>query len=324
MPQPTESYKQFNYSLRPSKQVERKIMVEVLLRFATAEYHISGYKYWGFGSPYYVDFVLFHKYLFIEKMVCVEWGDVARRMRFNKPFKFIRLKLGALSKHIPSIQRKEKLLVWLDYDRALDPDMLQDIDGMVGRLAPGSIFIVTIDARPKLSCDLLEEADDKSPMGIELFTLLIYNQWFGEYVGDQIELGTVASANVTRLFHSVVSERIRKTLTRRGEELQFIQTFYYLYQDGAPMLTVGGMIGTSKDRSRLKDAGVLDHRFVRTDANYLEIAVPPLTFREKQWLDCRLDDKLTIDRLRFELDDKFLQSYRMFYKEYPSYFETLL
>ena len=84
MAQPTDSFKQFNYSLRPSKQVERKIMIEVLLRLSKAGYTISDYRYLGFGSPYYVDFVMFHKYLFMKDMVCVEWGEVPKRMKFNK------------------------------------------------------------------------------------------------------------------------------------------------------------------------------------------------------------------------------------------------
>ena len=47
----------------------------------------------GFGSAYYVDFVMFHKYLFIENMVCVEWSEIPKRMRFNKPFNFIKLRM---------------------------------------------------------------------------------------------------------------------------------------------------------------------------------------------------------------------------------------
>ena len=153
MAEPTNSFKQFDYSLRPSKQVERKIMIEVLLRLSKANYTVSDYKYLGFGSPFYVDFVMFHKYLFIEKMVCVEWGDVERRMRFNKPFKFIKLRLGSLSKHIPMMRPSENFLVWLDYDRPLDQEMVQDIRDTLSRLGRGSIFIVTIDARPRLPKD---------------------------------------------------------------------------------------------------------------------------------------------------------------------------
>lgn len=73
MAQPSNSFKQFHYGLRPSKQIERKIMIEVFLRLSKEGYNISDYTYLGFGSVYYVDFVMFHKYLFMEEMICVEW-----------------------------------------------------------------------------------------------------------------------------------------------------------------------------------------------------------------------------------------------------------
>jgi hypothetical protein len=323
MAEPANSFKQFDYSLRPSKQVERKIMIEVLLRLSKAHYSVSDYKYLGFGSVYYVDFVMFHKYLFIEKMICVEWGEVARRMKFNKPFKFIKLKLGPLSKHIPTIRPSEKFLVWLDYDRALDQDMVQDIDGTVGRLGRGSIFIVTIDARPRLPKDEFD-VSGMSQEQRERLTVKIYKEWFGQYVESRINSATIAGFHVAPLFYEVVIERIKQTLTRRERNLRFIQIFHYVYRDGAPMFTVGGIIGTDVDERALQDAGILNHRFVRTSSDYLEISVPPLTLREKQWIDWRLDQNLTADKLSFELDEDLLANYRRFYKEYPTYLETLL
>src|ERR1035437_1475741 len=322
MAEPADSFKQFNYSLRPSKQVERKIMIEILLRLSAAGYNISQYKYWGFGSVYYVDFVMFHKYLFIDEMTCVEWGDVKKRMRFNKPFTFIRLKLGPLSRHIPSIRPKDKSLVWLDYDRALDPEMLQDIDGTVGRLSPKSLFVITVDARPRLpksvSGEVLRAAE------LESLTAETYSDWFSQYLGRAVERGTVSSVHVAPLFYEVVTERISRTIKRRGEGLQFIQLFNYLYRDGAPMWPLGGMVGTAEDWTTMKEKGAYDHRFVRVGPEYLEISVPPLTMREKQWLDCHLDGKLTAKKLRFELDEELLQNYCRFYREYPVYLESLL
>jgi hypothetical protein len=323
MAQPTDSFKQFDYSLRPSKQVERKIMIEVLLRLAKAGCNVSEYGYLGFGSVYYVDFVMFHKYLFIEKMTCVEWGDVEKRMRFNKPYKFIKLKLGALSKHIPGISSLEKLFVWLDYDRALDLEMLQDLQGMSSRLAPGSLLVVTTDARPKLPKDEFE-LEGMSSEERESLTQQTYSEWFSQYTASAIPEDMASRFHVAPLFYEVILERIRQTLNRRGEGLRLIQLFNYFYRDGAPMFTVGGMIGTDRHEQELRRAGVFDHRFVRHGPDYLEISVPPLTVREKHWLDHRLDRKLTSAKLCFELDEDLLQNYRKFYKEYPTYMETLL
>jgi putative O-methyltransferase len=279
--------------------------------------------YLGFGSVYYVDFVMFHKYLFIEEMICVEWGDVAKRMRFNKPFKFIQLKLGALFNHIPSMRPSKKYLVWLDYDRSLDLEILQDVDGCLNRMASGSVFIITVDARPKLPKDQIDfenwavEEQDK-------LTAKTYQDWFGVYAGKEISVDTISRIHVAPLFYEVLLERIRQTLTTRGGGLRFLQIFNYVYRDGAPMLTVGGIVGTDEDEQNLMTADIPNHRFVRTGRDALEISLPPLTFREKQWLDAHLDARFSSKRLRFELDEELLNNYRKFYKEYPTYMEAFL
>jgi hypothetical protein len=323
MPTPTDSFKQFDYALRPSKQVERKIIMEILLRLPLAGFKINEYSYLGFGSVYYVDFVMFHKYLFIDKMVCIEWGDIAKRMRFNKPFKFIKLLLGPFSQHIPSIRPNRRFLVWLDYDRSLDIDILQDIDGSVNRLGEASVFMVTVDARPKLPEDEFD-LEEQSSQQREDQTVRTYRSWFGPYSNTRIDRDLVARSHVDSLFVEVMLERIRQTLARKNPQLRFVQLFNFFYRDGAPMLTIGGMIGTQEDEQALTDAGVFEHPFVRRGDESLQISVPPLTLRETQWLNHRLNASLRADRLKFELDEALLDSYRMFYRQYPTYLEALL
>jgi hypothetical protein len=319
----TDSFKQFDYALRPSKQVERKTMIEVLLRLSKAGYDINEYGYVGFGSVYYVDFVMFHKYLFIKRMTCVEWGRIAKRMRFNKPYKFIKLKLCPFSGYIPRIRTSGRLLVWLDYDRALDESMLLDIDGGLEHLGRRSIFIITVDARPRLPKDEFD-LEDLSVNERDRETVKIYREWFRSYVGGKITRDVISGSDVAPLFYEVVRERIRRTVSRRGGDLRFIQIFNFLYRDGAPMLTVGGVLGTKEDEENLRDTGILDLPLVRTGSTPLEISVPPLTLRERQWLDRRLSATLTSSKLSFELDEELLQNYCRFYSQYPTYLETLL
>jgi hypothetical protein len=297
-------------------------MVEVLLYLSKAGYHIHEYTYVGFGSVYYVDFVMFHKYLFIEKMICVEWGDVPRRMKFNKPFRCITLKMGAILNHIPALDARTRYLIWLDYDRSLDDEMLLDIEGCLNRVAPGSIFIVTIDARPKLPKDRFE-LEAMSPKQIERKTAAVYRDWFGSYLSHRITGDLIDRPHVARLFFDVVNQKIAQVLTGRNG-IEFIQIFNYLYADGAPMITIGGILGSTDDVQRLHEKGVLTHKFVQTGPKYREISVPPLTIREKQWLDSRLHQGIRADRLAFELDQDLLDNYRDFYKEYPTFTESML
>jgi hypothetical protein len=324
MPTPADSFKQFDYSLRPSKQVERKMMIEILLKLSQADYRINEYRYVGFGSVSYVDFVMFHKYLFMEDMTCIEWSRIPRRMRFNKPFKFIDLKLQPLSMYIPAMKVNRKYLAWFDYDRALDPDMLQDIDDSLIRMAPGSVLIVTVDARPRLPKDLFPDDDIDAMTAVERehFTVDAYKDWFKLYRAAEITGVDISGPHAAALFYQIIRARIDETLASR--RLMFIQLFNYIYSDGAPMLTVGGMLGTKDDQIRLRDAGILKHRFVRKQTKSLRISVPPLTLREKYWLDSRLHKDLLVAHLVFELESDLLKNYKTFYREYPTYIETML
>ncbi len=87
------------------------------------------------------------------------------------------------------------------------------------------------------------------------------------------------------------------------------------------MMTIGGMIGNANDVERLRQP-VMTHRNVRTGADFLKILVPYLTTREKNWLDSRLTEKTSAEHVIFEIDQELLDSYRSFYKEYPTYFEV--
>ena len=57
MREPTESYLEVNYALRPSKEVERRMIIDALHILSCAGLPIRDYQYTGLGSFYYVDLV---------------------------------------------------------------------------------------------------------------------------------------------------------------------------------------------------------------------------------------------------------------------------
>ena len=132
-----------NYSIRPAKFVERRIIRDMLIkinRFSALE----KYKYIGFGSKYFADFSLFHKTLHINEMVSIE-GDVENeeKYNFNKPFECIDVVMGLSNDALPKISYDKQFIAWLDYDYGIDTTMLNDIGIIVENIVSGSVFITS-------------------------------------------------------------------------------------------------------------------------------------------------------------------------------------
>lgn len=82
------SFEYINYMFRPKKQIERKIIIEILQELEK-EISLSKYLYIGFGSIYYYDFILFHKMLNINKFLSIDDKSTIKRFNFNRPYDFI-------------------------------------------------------------------------------------------------------------------------------------------------------------------------------------------------------------------------------------------
>jgi hypothetical protein len=317
------SFEKFNYGLRPSKQVERKVLIEKLLRLSQIGFELRNYTYVGFGSVYYIDFIMVHKFLYMNKMICVEGSGRKKRMKFNKPYRSIKLEMKYFSEFVNSLSRKTKYIIWLDYDYPVNQSMLRDIDNCVSKLASGSIFLVTIECRARLEDDdpvsLLDQGKDE----IERYLVKKYDQLLGKYVGRKLNPTDIDKAGVVSTFWQGVDARITESLAFR-EGLEYKQLFNFLYADGAPMMTIGGLIGSGDEISKLGQNQFFDEAWITNGSKPVEISVPPLTLKEKSWLDANISESLTIERLAFELEHEYLENYRKFYKEYPTFIEALM
>src|SRR3954447_22525223 len=85
------SYERINYGLRPAKTIERKMLADTFRRLTTFG-SLSSYRYVGFGSTYFSDFIAFHRALNITNMISVEKDEEnAERFDFNVPFKCVKM-----------------------------------------------------------------------------------------------------------------------------------------------------------------------------------------------------------------------------------------
>src|SRR5256885_14055760 len=122
------SYKKVFYDVRPGKQIERRMLLDTFQLLSNGGFRLSEYQYTGFGSIYFVDFVLFHKYLGITKLLSLEHDPAAeKRARFNKPYDIIKLEIKSAFDAIPSLDRDLRNVLWLDYDFTLESSVLADV-----------------------------------------------------------------------------------------------------------------------------------------------------------------------------------------------------
>lgn len=258
-----------DYSLRPSKTAERRMIAAALARLDLSE-AIRDYRYVGMGSIFFRDFLLFHRMLGIEDMISIEGeGAAETRARFNLPLACIELMMGRTADALPRIGFGDKPhIVWLDYESRVDPGVLADIESVAVRAKPGSILIATVNA------DSVREAEERE-------------EWLNDLGEDRPEPANPRGRkDFALLSYRVLSQCIDTALRDRnaGEpeerRVEFRQAFHFVYADGPQMLTVGGGLIGGDDREPWDSSRIEELDFVRTGEEQFPLKVPPLTRRE--------------------------------------------
>ena len=310
------SYERFDYLIRPAKQIERKLLLEGM-HTLSSYFDIREYRYVGLGSPFYADFMLFHRYLYIHDMLCIERRPIKKRMRFNKPFPTIKLKYGEVSEIIPGLDRHRPHVVWLDYDYPLTKETLDDLSGLSTVLAEESIVLITIEADPRVPNpnDLPSETIDE----IRAYRREAVDNAIGGRIDGGVKLLHMTETRLPLLYAEVLLNYLSDKLSVRS--LMFYPMFNFVYADGRQMLSLGGMVGTRKTRAKIKKSGFFELPFASRSRKTVPtlISAPPLTVRERLWLDQNASNRDP----SFEVPNRVVKHYRRYYRYYPNYFEAL-
>ena len=316
MPRVGGSAGRLNYLLRPAKQVERKLLIEGLTKLAEAGYLINEYTYLGLGSPYFADFILFHKYLYIDKMICVEHQAIPKRMAFNRPFSFVRIHMGEVSDLFPELDREQPYLIWLDYDYPLVDSVLADVGQLIGLLSRRSILIVSVRAELQLP-----ERDDPEAKKKRDQIAVDTNKTIGRLYGQPVTAADLPPVPLAKMFSKSLQTLLVDHAKRRS--LTFQPLFNYRYRDGVQMLSVGGVLDTSDAIDALMKKACISGDCFQLTHDPQEISVPPLTVREKLWLDQNLTSELAATDVGFEIDEELFEHFKRYYRYYPVFHEGI-
>ena len=341
---PKSSYEKINYSLRPAKNIERKMLCEVITRLSLIQ-SIEKYRYIGFGSPYFTDFVLLHKMFGIIDLISIEKDKFnEERFVFNKPYSCIEMMFEDSHDALTKITSwKKPTILWLDYDQRLDSNMLDDIGVFYSLACSGSMFIVTVSVKPD-DFEKDDEGDiiipkDKSikQIRLEKFKTRISGSRL-PYEIDDLNLGV---EEFPKIVYKIINNEIHTALGERNgglsakEKLEYKQLFNFLYNDGTLMLTIGGIIFNEKQKDKVNEMNFPSFDFVKEREEFYTIKVPSLTFKEIRYLDSFLPKKAgkqtknsnqerkdKIEKMPLEIED--INDYTKIYRYFPNFAESNL
>jgi hypothetical protein len=307
-----------SYDLRPAKQSERRILLDVLKAAGESGLPLTNYRYVGMGAVRFYDFLLVHRYLGIDKMISLEHDKkMFLRSEFNVPFSFIKVLNKTSNNFIQEDSFNDPTVAWFDYDGGLGPDMLRDISAISLKMKLGDFFFVTVYGGPPGAIIKFSDADR--------FAWLEDN--FSDLTG-QVTIEDVENANFTSAIHKILLSSIRNSFAARREGV-FRFLLQVEYSDSVPMVTVGGAFladGQATDMIK-KITRQLPFLPINRDILYT-ITSFHLTEQERTLFDRavtkagRSPARNTLTKLGFR--DEEITAYRDLLRYVPRYVETIV
>ena len=311
------SFDAVNYSLRPSKSIERQIVFDAVSMLRT-ELDVDNMLYIGLGSIWFTDFLMAHRLFKIEDMISIEAHDVGyQRATYNCPYATVSVRHGMSSEVLPTLLEDDDLkarrwFVWLDYDSPLNEAIRDDLQLLVENAPPNSILITTFNGHPM--------AFGRPVDRIERLQAIL-----GDAVPDGLEKRDVKEERMQQTLATSTMRFMQSVAASMSRPGGFLPAFRVVYQDNAPMVTVGGVLPDQDKRAVVKEIIESDQW---TAAPEKPIRAPHLTMKEAAVLQSQLPDaggitRAKVQELGFDLEDDQIEAFTTYYRQYPSFAQII-
>lgn len=308
-----------SYDLRPAKQSERGLLIDILRVGGDCGLPIRDYRYIGMGANRFYDFLMIHKYVGIKKMVSLEHDQsMYNRAVFNVPFKFIDVRNVTVADFIAQDEEKCSDIFWFDYDGGIGPEIVADIMSMAMKMKLGDFCFVTVFGGPPGSMDRVSDEDRLSMLK--------------DAVGDNaglVELADVERASFPIAVHKILVSAFKEAFAARTDG-KFFTLLQVEYRDSVPMVTVGGAF--------LNDGQISSYKAkLKASLPFLKLGPPDLyeikslhiTERERGLFDRavtaskkRSAERNALKQLGFK--DAEITAYEELLRYLPRYVETII
>jgi hypothetical protein len=308
------SFNAINYSLRPSKTIQRKIVFSGI-NILQNHLHLERMAYIGLGSIWFTDFILAHKLLGIDDMISIEGDDIGfQRARFNAPYATVRVEHGYSNDILPNLYQEVSLrgrpwMVWLDYDYDLNESARDDIRSLIENAPANSIVLFTFNGIDR------KYGQRPGDRPTRLRTVL------GSVVPDGLAPEACKEEPMQSTLANLALDYMKSVAADLARPGGFVPAFRIIYKDTSPMVTVGGIL-PAKGAARIASDVVNDPIWAGKPAK--PITAPHLTMREAATLQAKLPSTVKLSRpvvqgLGFDLEDEQIDAFATYYREYPAF-----
>lgn len=312
------SDQKINYQVRPAKSIERKMLCDLIreIQLIRADGEM---RYIGLGAKYFTDFLLLHNEFGITDMISIE-AEKQRSIRyeFNKPLKCIRMWYGTTNEVLPQIDGFDQKmnLVWLDYDNTFEDTMLMDVETICRNINVGSMFF--------LSCNYSFRGEKPSEK------MMSFRNNVGDFFDENIEKNKYTSKKMPHVIKKLIDNQIKKTIDMRNRLdqsfIEYLQLLFLTYKDGAPMMTIGGILVDEELKIKIRSRGLFNkYLFMSCDEQIFSIDIPKLTNKEIQLILKNLplseDEFLEHEQKFYGIEYDEICKFEKIYRYYPYYSE---
>lgn len=308
-----------SYDLRPAKQTERRILLDLVKIGGDIQLPILSYRYIGMGANQFYDFLLAYKYLGISEMISLEREpNMYNRAIFNNPYEFIQIRNESVYDFLAHDDFRHPSVVWFDYDNALNTEITRDIFTIAPKMKIGDYCFVTVHAGIS--------DNYKRKTGKERIDAL--QETFEDLAGT-VDLNDVAPASFYNAIHKIILITFKNAFAARTDA-KFRAFLQVKYKDSQPMITVGGALLNDGQYSDFHEKGVNLLPFLKWYSDELyNLKLPNMTDRERVLFDLAATKKRQNNKERNQLTkmgfkDAEISAYRDLLRFIPRYVETMV
>ena len=308
------SSKAVDYRVRAAKQIERRIIAEVLNQLVLMGGGPAHYRYIGMGSIAFMDFQLFHRVIGLRDMFSIEHAEHAERAEFNQPLACIQVVPGEVHDVLPTLDLTGRSILWLDYDGKLSDSMLDDAALCARKLEKGAVLMITVNCesgrKPKDEIEKLKKRIKAARLPTGFGASEVMGWKYAHFIRSTFKAEMQAEMS------------IRNKGKAFKDRLQFRQFLFFTYRDNARMCTIGWLFDAAEGTKILESAKLDKLEAYRPDEHYFLINPPVITPVETRHVNRQLPTTGNVALVCPGLRKEELDEYSKLYRHYPLFYEV--